>query len=53
MKTPEAIQKYYDGAVCLGCDISEMISLLLFFAVGIIIVVLCAFYSQDKNRERN
>jgi hypothetical protein len=53
MKTPEAIQKYYDGSVCLGCDISGMILLSLFFGIGIIIVVLSRFYSQNKNRERN
>ena len=44
MKTPEAIQKYYDGAVCLGCDIAAILLLAVFFAVGIMMLVLWGFY---------
>jgi len=44
MRTPEAIQRIYDGSVCLGCDISATILLILFFAIGTFIAVLWGIY---------
>jgi len=29
MQTPEAIQKYYDGAVCLACDLGGGVMILI------------------------
>jgi len=40
MRTPEAIQMYYDGAVCLICDISRIF--IAFFSIGLgSIILLC------------
>ena len=39
MQTPEAIQMYYDGAVCLSCDISRIFFALLSIGLGIIILL--------------
>jgi hypothetical protein len=32
MQTPEAIYTYYDGAVCLGCDVAQI----AFGAIGLV-----------------
>jgi hypothetical protein len=34
MRTPEAIQYYYDGSVCLGCDVAGAALFILFSAIG-------------------
>ena len=44
MRTPEAIQYYYDGSVCLGCDISATILLTLFFTIGTFVAILWGIY---------
>ncbi len=52
MRTPEVIQSTYDGSVCLGCDISAMILLLLFFAIGTIIAVSWGMYEAFSSRQK-
>jgi hypothetical protein len=51
MKTPEAIQKYYDGSVCLGCDIAGIGLMLLFFALGILTTVLWGIYEIFSKKQ--
>ena len=38
MQTPEAIQKYYDGAVCLGCQLGG--GILILVGIGSTITVM-------------
>jgi len=51
MRTPEAIQNIYDGSVCLGCDITGMILLILFFAIGILTAVSCGIYAAFSRKQ--
>jgi hypothetical protein len=51
MRTPEAIQALYDGSVCLGCDVSAMMSLVLFFAMGIFIAVLRELHENFSTKQ--
>lgn len=40
MRSPEAIQRYYDGAVCLGCSIGGgMVVIGSVFMTGIIVLI--------------
>ncbi len=52
MRTPEAIQNIYDGSVCLGCDISAMILLILFFAIGTFVTVLWGMYETFPAKQQ-
>ena len=52
MRTPEAIQRIYDGSVCLGCDISATILLILFFAIGTFIAVLWGIYETFFTKQQ-
>ena len=53
MRTPEAIQKYYDGSVCLGCDISGIASFMIFSAVGIFIVIIWGIYETFSKKSNS
>jgi hypothetical protein len=44
MRTPEAIQYYYDGAVCLGCDFGRIAISLLSFTAGLFLLFLWIIY---------
>lgn len=52
MRTPEAIQNVYDGSVCLGCDISAMILLLLFLGIGTVIAISWGIYEAFSSRQK-
>ena len=52
MRTPEAIQAFYDGSVCLGCDVSATIVLILFFAIGIFIAVLRGIHETFSTKKQ-
>lgn len=39
MRTTEAIQYYYDGSVCLGCDVAGAVLFILFSAIGTLTAV--------------
>lgn len=51
MRTPEAIQYHYDGAVCLGCDIAGIGLMILFFALGVFIAVVWGIYEAFSNNK--
>jgi len=53
MRTPEAIQKYFDGSVCLGCDIPGMVLMLLFFSIGIFAILLWTAYEIITAKRQN
>ena len=51
MRTPEAIQNIYDGAVCLGCDAAGAALFILFSAIGTLTAVdwgISAAFSKKK-----
>ncbi len=52
MRTPEAIQAFYDVSVCLGCDVSATIFLILFFAIGIFIAVLRGIHETFSTKKQ-
>ncbi len=51
MRTPEVIQSVYDGSVCLGCDVSGMILMILFFACGTVILLLWGIYKYFSTNQ--
>lgn len=53
MRTPEAIQYYYDGSVCLGCDISGMISFMIFSSIGILILIIWGIYEAFSKKSNS
>ena len=52
MRTPEVIQNIYDGSVCLGCDLSAMFLLALFFAIGTFVAVLWSVYEIVSRKQQ-
>jgi len=52
MRTPEAIQSIYDGSVCLGCDISATILLILFSVIGTFIAVSWGIYETFFTKQQ-
>jgi hypothetical protein len=42
MRTPEALQSYYDGSVCLGCDVAGISLLFLFCGLGSFFALICS-----------
>lgn len=51
MQTPEAIQYYYDGAVCLTCEFGGWFVGFLFVAIGIVSVILSPFVNFIDTKE--
>lgn len=52
MKTPEAIQYYYDGSVCLSCDIAGMALFILFTAIAAIIAIVWGIYEYFSTKRQ-
>ena len=40
IRTPEAIQRYYDGLVCLGCYLRGGIVLMICFLAGVVVLLM-------------
>jgi hypothetical protein len=51
MRTPEAVQNVYDGAVCLSCDIAGTGLLFLCFAIGTFTAVLWGIYEVISKKQ--
>ncbi|MEJ7623543.1 MAG: hypothetical protein WKF34_06090 [Pyrinomonadaceae bacterium] len=50
MRTPEMIQRHYDGAVCLSCEMSGYVIVFLTVVLVTIVVICFAFYRLFAGR---
>ena len=52
MRTPEALQ-FYDGSVCLGCDISGIGLLFLFCGLGSFFALIWGIYETFQTKQKS
>ena len=51
LRTPEAIQSIYDGAVCLSCETTGTVLSLVFFSIGFLALISWGVFTALSNKQ--
>lgn len=51
LRTPEAIESIYDGAVCLSCETTGTVLSLLFFSIGFLALISWGIFTAFPNKQ--